>query len=116
MINYEQPTNILSQQSKFSGRDVGITHPDNSSFIRIASNGNIFIMSQDNLGIIINAAQQSITLVGDTVKFLTNDDEGLLWNKLAFNPKATKYSEPAFVYPKQQTSSLYAGVDHFVGE
>lgn len=116
MTTFQQPTNILSQQSKFSGRDVGITHPDNSSFIRIASNGNIFIMSQDNLGIIINSAQQSITLVGDTVKFLTNDDEGLLWNKLAFNSKASKYSEPTFIFPKQQQSSLYAGVDHFVGD
>lgn len=116
MTTFLHPTQILAQQSKFDGRDVGLTHPDNSAFVRIASNGNIYIMAQDNLGIVINAAQQSITLVGDTVKFLTKEDEGLLWNRLAFNGKATKYSEPAFVFPKNQDSSLYAGVDHFVGD
>lgn len=103
-------------QNKFAKRDVGITHPDNNSFIRIAENGDIYIMAQDNLGIIISATQQSILLVGDSVKFLTKDYEGLKWNRLSFNPKATKYSEPALLFSKQQENPLYSGLDHFIGE
>ena len=111
---FNRPYDLLSKQSKFGGREVGVTHPDVFSFIKLADNGDIQIMAQDGLGIIISASQHCIFLVGDTVKFLTKQDEGLKWNKLAFNPKATKYSEPAFIFPKNQTSGLYDGINDFI--
>lgn len=111
---FNRPYDLLAQQSKFGGREVGLTHPDVFSFIKIGDNGDIQLMAQDGLGIIISASQHCIFLVGDTVKFLTKSDEGLKWNKLAFNSKATKYSEPAFVFPKKQTSGLYDGIDNFL--
>lgn len=111
---FNRPYDLLSKQAKFSGREVGITHPDVFSFIKIADNGDIQIMAQDGLGIIISTAQHCIFLVADNIKLLTKEDEGLKWNKLAFNPKAVKYSEPAFIYPKNQTSGLYENINNFI--
>jgi hypothetical protein len=114
MTEFNRPYDLLAKQSKFSGREVGITHPELFSFIKLADNGDIQIMAQDGLGIIISSTQHCIFLVADNIKFLTKEDEGLKWNRLAFNPKATKYSEPAFIYPKKQTSGLYDGISDFV--
>lgn len=111
---FNRPYDSLAKQSRFGEREVGLTHPDIFSYIKLSDNGDISIMAQDGLGIVISATQHCILLVGDTVKFLTKNDEGLKWNKLAFNPKATKYSEPAFIYPKNQTSGLYDGIDNFI--
>lgn len=71
-------------------------------------------MAQDGLGIMFSVAQNCIFLVGDHVKFLTKEDEGLRWNNLAFNPKAVKYSEPAFIYPKKQETGIYDGMTNFL--
>lgn len=113
-MTFEKPYDLINKNNKFSNREVGITHPDNSSFIKIADNGDIQIMAQDGLGIIISASQHCIFLVADNIKLLTKEDEGLRWNNVAFNPKAVKYSEPAFIYPKNQTSGLYDGISDFV--
>ena len=114
MHTFTRPSDLLAKQSKFNARETGITHPDNDSFFKIADNGDMNIMVQDGLGIIISSAQNCIFLVADTVKFLTKEDEGLRWNKLAFNPNATKYSEPAFIFPKKQTSGIYDGINDFL--
>lgn len=114
MPEFKRPSNIIGKQNKFGLREVGITHPDNNAFFKIADNGDISIMAKDGLGIIISSAQDCIFLVGDNVKFLTKEDEGLRWNGLAFNSKAVKYSEPAFIYPKKQTSGIYDGMSDFV--
>ncbi len=111
---FNRPFDLLAKQSKFGGREVGLTHPDIFSFIKLADNGDIQIMAQDGLGIILSSSQHCIFLVADNIKFLTKEDEGLKWNKLAFNPKAVKYSEPAFIYPKAQTSGMYEGTTNFL--
>lgn len=113
MGNFQRPYKFLEKENKFGMREVGITHPDNNSFFKIADNGDIYLMSQDGLGIIISAAQNCIFLVGDNVKFLTKEDEGLRWNNLAFNAKAVKFSEPAFIYPKKPEAGIYDGVTAF---
>jgi hypothetical protein len=113
---FEKPYKVLNKQNTFNIREVGVTHPDLSSFIRLADNGDVYVMADETTGIIISANQRSIILVGDTVKFFTKEDEGLRWNKLAFNAKATKYSEPTFIFPKQTTTSIYDGIDDFIGD
>ena len=110
----EKPYAQINKANKFGLREVGINHPDTTSFIKLSDNGDISIMAQDGLGIIISYAQNCIFLVGDNVKFLTKEDEGLRWNGLAFNPKATTYSEPAFIFPKKQTAGIYDGLSDFV--
>ncbi len=114
MAYFERPSAILGKENKFSKREVGLTHPDQPAYMRIADNGDIHIMANDNVGIIISAAQNTIILVADNVKFLTKEDEGLRWNNLAFNAAAVKYSEPAFIYPKNQTAGIYDGISDYI--
>jgi hypothetical protein len=109
-----RPSTILGKQNKFSDSEVGLTHPRTPAFIKLSDNGDMYIMASPDVGIILNAARKSITLVGDVVKFVTKEDDGLNWNDLAFNAKATKYSEPTFVIPKKQTSSIYDEIDQFL--
>ncbi len=112
--NFQRPAEIIANQNKFGTREVGINHPDNNSFVKVASNGDLYIMGGPDLGIIISPAKGAIFLMADTVKFLTKEDEGLRWNKLAFNSKAVTYSEPAFIYPKTQEKGLYDGIGDFI--
>lgn len=100
---------------KFNLSDVGITHPDNDAFIRIDQSGRIFIMSEPNLGIVIDPARQSMAFVGDMVKVVTKEDDGFRWNNFAFNPRATQYSEPTFTYSKDTTNFIFDDVDRFLG-
>jgi hypothetical protein len=110
---FETPVSILDRFQHFGVREVGLTHPDLYSYIRLADNGDIHIMVAEGVGIIISQAQRSVVLVGDQVKFLSREHEGLKWNDLAFNSQATKFSEPALVHIKQQRS-LYEGIEDFV--
>lgn len=113
---YIRPSDIDNPNDQFGAREVGLTHPDNDSFLKIADNGDIRIMANGNLGIVISPSQNCIFFIADNVKFLTKEDEGLRWNNLAFNYKATSFSEPTFIYPKNQTSSIYDGISHFLNE
>jgi hypothetical protein len=110
---FETPVSILDRMKHFGTREVGLTHPDLFSYIRLADNGDIHIMVEEGVGIIISQAQRSVILVGDQVKILSRQNEGLKWNDLAFNSKATKFSEPAFLHIKQ-SRSLYEGVEEYV--
>lgn len=100
--------------NKFDLNDVGITHPNNDAFIKIDKTGRIYIMSQPNLGIVIDPSKQTIGFVGDSVKVVTKEDEGFKWNNLSFNPKATNYSEPTFTYSKNVINHIYDDVDRFL--
>jgi hypothetical protein len=104
----------IDQNDNFSLNDVGLTHPSNNAFIKIDESGNIFIMSEPNLGIIIDPSQGSINLVGDKANITTNQDEGFKWNNLTFNPAATNYAEPTFTYKKEVTNSLYDDFERFL--
>lgn len=104
----------MINQDRFDLKDVGITHPDNDAFIKIDSAGRIYIMSQPNLGIVIDPSRQTIAFVGDSVKMITKDDEGLKWNGLTFNPQATNFAEPTFLHTKELTNFIYDDVDRFL--
>lgn len=112
---FQRPTDIIRQQDQFGGREVGLTHPDQPSHLRIRDNGDIELIAGDGLGIVMNLARRSITFMADQVKFLTSEDNGLRWNKLSFNPKATEFHQPAFV-PFLDTHSvdLYKGTEHYM--
>lgn len=114
---FRRPSDIIDMQDTFSEREVGLTHPDISSHIRLKDNGDIEIITGEGLGIIFNRKNRSITFVGDTIKFLTKDGANLRWNKLAFNHKATTYSEPTFSsLPNHDLTSIYKGVSEFFEE
>lgn len=83
----------LAQQNTFSTREVGVNHPDTPGYIRLTDQGDIQLMADDGLGIIINYKYRSITIMADTVRFQTTDNEGLAWNTNFFNPAATTFSQ-----------------------
>ncbi len=114
-VLFERPIGIIEKQSKFGGREVGLNHPDVPGYVKISDEGDIYIMADDNLGIIINKAKRTVFLVGNVVKFLTNDDDGLKWNQKVFNAYATDYSEPSLVEPRN-IKGMYDDIVNLVKE
>lgn len=116
MERFTRPVHILGQQDQFGGREVGITHPDRSSFIKLSDNGDIEIIAGEGLGIILNLGRRSITFMADQVKFMTHNDAGFRWNQVALNPNATSFNEPAFtnVSEDKVKVDLFKGVSHFL--
>jgi len=91
------PTNFESAKRRtFSDREVGLTHPDLSSFIRLNDRGDIEIFAAPGVGIVISARSKSISLFGDNIKFMCKED-GLRWNRYNFNYAASSYAEPTLV-------------------
>lgn len=114
--SFTRPSDITSQQDNFSTTEVGITHPINPSFIKLLDNGDIELIGGDGVGIILSAANNSITLVADTIRFLTHGTNALVWNNLAFNDQANTYSQPTFlVLDNSNMTQLYEGVDAYLG-
>ena len=113
-VYFERPVGLIQRESNFSSREVGLTHPVMASYIRLADNGDIHIMANQNTGIIISPSKDTILLVANSVKLLTNDEDGFKWNTLSFNPHATLYTEPPLVAPKKSSTNLYDDIDSYL--
>lgn len=87
----------LEKRSTFSRREVGLTHPDNSSFIRITDTGAIEIFAGEELGLIISPETRSISIFADVVKIFSNEDNGMRWNGMSFNYAGDSFQEPALL-------------------
>ena len=112
---FVRPTGHIAQQDTFSNTEVGVTHPSQPSFMRLLDNGDIEIMAKDGVGIIMSAASQTITLIGHAVRFLTTDDNGLVWNRTAFNEHATSFNEPALLnLADTDLQQMFQGVDTYI--
>ena len=85
------------RRREFSNREVGITHPDNTGFMRISDSGEIEIFAAPGVGLIINPNTRSISFFADSIKFYSREDDGLRWNEKSFNPAADVYNEPALL-------------------
>ncbi|HJS83581.1 MAG TPA: hypothetical protein VJ742_12180 [Nitrososphaera sp.] len=111
---FKRPIDWVHGRDEFSETEVGITHPDNNSFIRIRENGDIEIMAGEGLGIILSPSKKTINLVGDNVKFLTKKT-GLRWNEFAFNDRAVGYQEPTFLQTEyDEVKGFFEGVEHYL--
>lgn len=117
-INFQQKTYPVSSEIKrrkeFSDREVGLTHPDLSSFIRLTDDGDIEIFAAPGVGIIISSRAKSISMFGDSIKMFTKED-GLRWNNYNFNYSASTYIEPTLV--KLNTKMIHSsqnGVMHYL--
>lgn len=86
----------LKRRNEFSKREVGLNHPDNSSFIRLNDDGDIEIFAAPGVGIVISGASKSISLFADKVRFFCSEN-GLRWNNFNFNYSAIDYSQPTLV-------------------
>lgn len=114
-ISFNDYNPYVQDQDFFGNREVGLNHPDVNSYVRLKDNGDIEIMANEGLGIILRPAKNSILIYADHVKIMTKEQDGLRWNSLSFNPMATSYNEPTFV--KQIATDFhntYKGVEHFL--
>lgn len=93
----------LSSQDTFSANDVGLTNPYNDNFIKLGENGIIEIYAGNGTGIILNPNARSITFTADSIKFMTNKEDGMRWNDMSFNSQATSYTEPPLIPYEQET-------------
>lgn len=104
-INFQQKNYAISSEVKkrkeFSEREVGLTHPDLSSFIRLNDDGDIEIFAAPGVGIIISAKAKSISFFADYVKVHSKED-GFRWNNYSFNYSASSYVEPTLVKINQK--------------
>ena len=104
----------MKSRKEFSDREVGLTHPDISSFIRLNDNGDIEIFAAPGVGMIISSSSRSISFFGNFVKFFTKDD-GLRWNTYKFNISSYDYSQPTLVkINKKEMNSAQEGVYHYL--
>lgn len=104
----------LKRRKEFSDREVGITHPDLNSFIRLNDQGDIEIFAAPGVGIVISTRSKSISLFGDSIRFYTKDD-GLRWNSYNFNYAASSYVEPTLVKINyKQIHSAQNGIYHYL--
>lgn len=94
---YFNESDEIKKRITFSTREVGLTHPDTSSFIRLSDKGDIEIFAGQEIGIIISPSSGSISLFADVVKIFTKEDNGLRWNNMSLNYASDQYNEPALV-------------------
>lgn len=105
----------ISRRREYSDREVGITHPDLSSFIRLNDQGDIEIFAAPGVGIVISSLSKSVSIFADSIKFFTKED-GLRWNSYNFNYSASSYVEPTLVKINPKTiHSAVNGIQHFLG-
>jgi hypothetical protein len=105
----------LEKRSTFSRREVGLTHPDNSAFVRLNDRGEVEIFAGEELGIVISPQSGSISIFADVVKIFTKEDYGLRWNNKSLNYAADVYNEPSLVetsHKEYNSGFLYA--DHYL--
>lgn len=86
----------IGKRKSFSTREVGFTHPDNSSFIRLTDAGDIEIFAAPGVGLVISGSTRTISIFADNIRFHTKED-GLKWNSMDFNHSADSFAEPALV-------------------
>lgn len=105
----------LNRQDRYGNREVGVTHPDNNSFIRLRDDGSVEIFAGEEVSIVLNPISRTVTINADCVKFHTRTEGGLRWNKIAFNERAVGFSEPTFIAVEDtlDIKSVYRGVDYY---
>lgn len=86
----------MADRKEFSATEVGLTHPDLNSFLRMNDKGDIEIFASPGVGIVISAVSKSISFFADTVRVHTRED-GFRWNSYRFNYAASTYVEPTLV-------------------
>ncbi len=115
MAKFEKPYSQVRDGERFNLRELGLNHPDNKSFIKIADNGDVEISAGPGISIILHPHNRSITFVADSIKMLVRDHDGVKINDLILNTDATNYSEPTFLESDPvDMSYFYDGTVEFV--
>lgn len=86
----------LKKRKEFSEREVGLTHPDLNSFVRLNDQGDIELFAAPGVGIIISSRSKSISFFADSIRMHCKED-GFRWNNYNFNYSASSFAEPTLV-------------------
>ena len=105
----------LAKRNTFSRREVGLTHPDTSAFVRLNDRGEVEIFAGEELGIVISPQTKSISIFADVVKVVTKEDYGFRWNNMSFNYASDAYNEPSLVKTSEKEyNSGYLYADYYL--
>ncbi len=116
MAKFNRPTELLLAKNTFSATEVGLTHQRTSAYVRLTDAGDVEIMADDGLGIILHSANKSVTIIADSLKILTKED-GFRWNDVQFNSNGTQWMEPALLKTEvQDMNGIFNGVEDFTKE
>ena len=104
----------IGRRKSFSPREVGLTHPDNSSFIRLNDAGDVEIFSVPGVGIVISGATRTISIFADNIRLHTKED-GLKWNSMDFNYSSDSFAEPTLTKSNpDHYNPAFANMDFFI--
>lgn len=113
--SFKRPIKAVQQREQFSDTEVGITHPHVPGFMKISDNGDVEMWASEGLGMVFHPANRSVTIVADTVKFLTKEQDGLRWNQMSFNYQADKFEEPGLMpFEEREIHNIYRGIEDFL--
>jgi hypothetical protein len=116
MAEFQRPTEILLQKNRFSSTEIGLNHQTTPAYIRLSDNGDIELIAAEGLGMVFHAANKSVTIIADSIKFLTKDD-GLRWNDSHFNPNGGQWTEPSLLKKDiEDINGVFDGIDNYIGE
>lgn len=117
MSRFDQQYEQVRKEETFGPREVGISHPDNNSFVKIADNGDVEVSVGPGCAVILHPQDGSITFVASRVRFLIGDNGAFTINDLILNTDATNYAEPTFVERSMTDHTyLYDGTTNYVAE
>jgi hypothetical protein len=109
-----QAIHKLVAEDTFGLDDTGITNPYSDAYVKLSRGGEVEIYAGNGTGIVLNPNSRSITFMGDCIKFITNDEDGLRWNEMSFNSQATEFTEPSLVPFEQDTRpSIFRDLDDY---
>jgi hypothetical protein len=115
MATFGRPNEALFQKSKYSPTEVGLTHQSTPAYIRLCDNGDIEIMAGEGIGLVLHAANKSVTIIADSIKMMTRED-GLRWNDHHFNPNGSEWTEPALLKKDlDQMRGVFDGIEDYIG-
>lgn len=113
--SFRRPVRSVEEREQYSDTEVGITHPHLPGYFKIADNGDIELWASEGLGMVFHPGNRSITIVADTVKFITKEQYGLRWNKMSFNYEADQFQEPSLVpFDTSEVQNIYRDIDDFL--
>lgn len=117
MSEFDKQYNQVRREESFGPREVGISHPDTSAFVKMADNGDIEITACPGLTFILHPQDKSFTIVADKVRFILGGKEVFQINDLILNTDATNYAEPTFLKKDiSEHTYLYDGTADYLEE
>lgn len=109
MARFDRPHDNQAKVDNFGLNEVGLNHRETPAYFRFRDNGDVELVMNDEVAIIMSASTNSITLVCDELRILTKDGDSIRWNNKRFNSAATNYTQPALFEVDTDTQAMLYG-------